>query len=172
MWYNHQWVIEMKYQISKKQKTEIEEARKNNKNKQVENRLKVLFLRNEGKTYKEIAEKTGYSKANVAKIIKTYFEKGIEEISTLKYRGNHRNLSYEEEAQLLKLYENKANQGQMIEIKEIKQDYEAMVGHSIGGSQIYYVLSRHGWRKIMPRSKHPKRATSEAIEASKKLNKS
>ena len=47
----------MKYQISTEQKTAIEEARKNNKNKQVENRLKVLFLRSEGKTYKEIARK-------------------------------------------------------------------------------------------------------------------
>lgn len=161
----------MKYQISKKQKDEFEEARKNNKNKQIENRLKVLLLRSEGTTYKEIAEKTGYSKANVAKIIKAYFEKDIEEIATLKYRGNHRNLSYEEEKELLKLYEDKANQGQIIEIKEIKREYEALVGHTIGGSQIYYVLSRHGWRKIMSRSKHPKSATPEAINTSKKSNK-
>ncbi len=31
------------------------------------------------------------------------------------------------------------------------------------------VLKRKGWRKVMPRSKHPKKASPEAIEASKKL---
>ena len=37
------------------------------------------------------------------------------------------------------------------------------VGH------IYAVLHRNGWRKTMPRSRHPKKASDEAIEASKKL---
>ena len=31
------------------------------------------------------------------------------------------------------------------------------------------VLERHGWRKVMPRSKHPQKASDEAIEASKKI---
>ena len=34
----------MKYQITAEQKQEIERERKNNKNKQTENRLKVLYL--------------------------------------------------------------------------------------------------------------------------------
>ena len=49
--------------------------------------------------------------------------------------------------------------------------YEQAVGHRTGGSQIYYVLRRHGWRKVMPRSKHPKKASEEVIETSKKLKK-
>ncbi len=52
--------------------------------------------------------------------------------------------------------------------KELKE--RSTVGHSVGSGQIYYVLERHGWRKIMPRSKHPKKANEGAIEASKKLN--
>ncbi len=91
----------MKYQITAKQKEEIQQARKENKNKQTENRLKVLFLRAEEAGYKEIMKATGYSKANVAKIIKTYFEKGLGYITENKYKGNHRNLSYDEEEQLL-----------------------------------------------------------------------
>ncbi|MCI8758540.1 MAG: winged helix-turn-helix domain-containing protein [Oscillospiraceae bacterium] len=35
--------------------------------------------------------------------------------------------------------------------------------------QIYCVLHRHGWRKVMPRSKHPKKASEDEIAASKKL---
>ncbi|MBR6825825.1 MAG: winged helix-turn-helix domain-containing protein [Oscillospiraceae bacterium] len=33
---------------------------------------------------------------------------------------------------------------------------------TVSKTQIYYVLHRHGWRKVMPRSKHPQEA-SEAV---------
>ena len=54
-------------------------------------------------------------------------------------------------------------------VNTLEPDYEEKVGHTIGGSQIYRVLHRNNWRKVMPRSKHPKKAGDEAIEASKKL---
>ena len=57
----------------------------------------------------------------------------------------------------------------MIEIKEIKASYQAAVDHPISVAQIYYVLHRHGWRKVMPRSRHPQKANDATIEASKKL---
>jgi len=78
-------------------------------------------------------------------------------------------MSYEQEAELLARYEEQAVSGQIIETSEIKKAYEQKVGHRIGGQQIYRVLARHGWRKVMPRSKHPKKVDDEAIEASKKL---
>jgi len=40
----------------------------------------------------------------------------------------------------------------------------------IGCAQVYRVLHRHGWRKVMPRSKYPKKASEEVIETSKKIN--
>ena len=78
-------------------------------------------------------------------------------------------MSYEQEAELLARYEESAAAGQIVETSEIKKAYEEKVGHRIGGQQIYLVLARHGWRKVLPRSKHPKKADDEAIEASKKL---
>lgn len=57
----------------------------------------------------------------------------------------------------------------MLDTAELEQKYEEAVGHRIGNSQIYRVLERHGWRKVMPRSKHPKSASEEVIETSKKL---
>jgi transposase len=78
-------------------------------------------------------------------------------------------MSLEEEKSFLEMYKAQAAQGQLVEVGTIKKAYEEKVGHSIGGSQIYYVLHRHKWRKIMPRSKHPNKASDEAIEASKKL---
>ena len=78
-------------------------------------------------------------------------------------------MAEEEEAALLEPYREKAKQGQIVEVSEIKASYEQAVGHTIGGGQIYYVLHRNGWRKVMPRSQHPKKASEEVIEASKKL---
>ena len=57
----------------------------------------------------------------------------------------------------------------MVSVRDIETAYQEAVGHSIGTGQIYYVLRRHGWRKIMPRSRHPKKASEEVIETSKKL---
>ena len=55
------------------------------------------------------------------------------------------------------------------DVKAIKAAYDKKVGHETGHGQIYFVLHRHGWSKKLPRSKHPKSATPEAIDASKKL---
>jgi len=66
---------------------------------------------------------------------------GLKEYARKHYAGNHRNMLYAEE-----------------------------LGRPAGSnSQIYYVLSRHGWRKVMPHSKHPNKASDGAIKASKKL---
>ncbi|WP_273497438.1 winged helix-turn-helix domain-containing protein [Peptoniphilus rhinitidis] len=78
-------------------------------------------------------------------------------------------MSFEEEEEFLKQFEEKAEKGQIITAKEIEKAYIERVGHPIGGSQIYYVLKRHNFRKIMPRSKHPKKASEEVIKISKKL---
>ena len=92
----------------------------------------------------------------------------IEAISGNHYGGNRRNMSMEEETLLLEPFLAKAEQGQIVEISEIKGSYEQAVGHKTGGSQIYHVLGRHGWRKAMPRSKHPQKASEEVKATSKK----
>lgn len=80
-----------------------------------------------------------------------------------------RNLSYEEEEALLEPLRQEAKAGKTVSVRDIETAYREAVGHSIGTSQIYYVLHRHGWRKVMPRSKHPKKAVDEVIETSKKI---
>lgn len=159
----------MKYKITEEQKQEIIEARRMNKHKRVEKRLNVLYLRAEGKKISDIIEITGYSRANVNKLIATYFSEGLSAIVDNHYSGNRRNMSVEEEAALLECFRLEAEAGHVVDVREIKAAYEEKVGHSIGGSQIYYVLKRQGWRKVMPRSKHPNKASTEVIETSKKL---
>lgn len=157
------------YKISKEEAAKIKEVRKTITDKRVDKRLHAVQLRGEGFKNKEIAEKLDTSAKVVSHWVCIYIEKGIEGLNQKKRVGNHRNMSYEEESELLSSYFEQAKKGQIIEVSEIKKAYVEKVGHDIGNSQIYYVLKRHGWRKVMPRSKHPKKADNEAIEASKKL---
>ena len=126
-------------------------------------------MRAKGNTLAEIAQATGYSYSNITKLVRMYRADGLAAIVENHYGGNHRNMSYEEEAALLKPFEKKAEAGQIVEISEIKAAYQEAVGHTVGTSQIYYVLHRQKWRKVMPRSRHPKKASEEVIETSKKL---
>ena len=157
------------YEISESQLLEIETARKKNRNKNVERRLYVLVMRAEGKSLEEISEKTGYHISTASKLIARYMRDGISAIAENHYKGNRRNMSFEEEAAILAPFIERAERGEMVDIKEIAAAYQKSVSHKVSDTQIYYVLHRHGWRKIMPRSRHPKRASEEAIEASKKL---
>lgn len=157
------------YAISQSQLVEIETARKKNRNKSIERRLYVLVMRAEGKSLEEISEKTGYHISTASKLIARYMRDGISAIAENHYKGNRRNMSFEEEAAILAPFIERAERGEMVDIKEIAAAYQKAVPHKISDTQIYYVLHRHGWRKIMPRSRHPKKASEEAIEASKKL---
>ena len=157
------------YEISESQLLEIETARKKNRNKNIERRLYVLVMRAEGKSLEEISEKTGYHISTASKLIARYMRDGISAIAENHYKGNRRNMSFEEEAAILTPFIERAKRVEMVDIKEIAAAYQKAVPHKISDTQIYYVLHRHGWRKIMPRSRHPKKASEEAIEASKKL---
>lgn len=158
-----------RYEITAEQKAEIEQARRRNKNKRNEAKLKALSMRADGESAKDIGKATGFHPAYVSTLVSKYIHGGLEAIIGNHYGGNRRNMSFEEEHELLHPFFEKAAQGQMLDTAEIELCYEKAAGHRIGSSQIYRVLRRHGWRKVMPRSKHPKSADAEAVEASKKL---
>ena len=158
-----------KYIFTEKDRAEIENARKNNRDKQIEKRLYVLILRCGGKKLSEIVEITGFVRSHISDIIRKYFEEGLDAIAKKHYKGNRRNMSLEDETAFVEKYRNQAEQGKIIEVKEMRDAYEKAVGHSIGKGQIYRVLWRQGWRKVMPRSRHPKQAKDEVVETSKKL---
>ena len=156
-------------QISAEEVAEIEKIRKQNKDKTVEKWLEVLLLHAAGKSRAEIAEKTGFKKQYITELMGEYRRNGLAEYAKKQYKGNRRNMSIAEEEVFLAQFKKLAEQGKIIETSELKAAYEEKTGHKIGKGQIYRVLARHNWRKVMPRSKHPNKASDEAIEASKKL---
>ena len=162
-------IIVMKYRFEEEDIQAIQAARRENRDKNVERRLRALELWAEGHTGKEIAEITGYNPWYVSKLAAKYHAGGLEAIVGSHYGGNRRNMSFEEEASFLEQFIDDANGGRLTDVSAIKAAYDEKIGHETGHGQIYYVLHRHGWTKKMPRSKHPKSADPEAVEASKKL---
>ena len=158
-----------RYKFSEEEIKAIEKKRKENKDKRAEARLKALELRAKGAKAKEVSEATGFHAAYVTQLVGKYRQKGLEAISGNHYGGNHRNMSEVEEAEILAPFKERAEKGELVEISEIAKAYQSAVDHPVSRSQIYFVLHRHGWRKVMPRSKHPKKASDEEIAASKKL---
>jgi transposase len=105
---------------------------------------------------------------SVNRIVKRYQEEGIEAIIGVRHHSEHRYMSREEEEAFLLQFQRRSEAGQIIETREIHQAYEKAVGHPVSRNMIYYLLHRHQWRKVMPRSRHEKKADAEAIDAYKK----
>ena len=61
------------------------------------------------------------------------------------------------EKALLACFAKAAGAGEMLNVHDLKAAYEQAIGHPTSNSTIYNLLTRHGWRKLMPRPFHPKR---------------
>ena len=156
--------------LNAEQIIEIKETRKKNKDKKIDRRLQALELRGAGLSYKEIADKTDFAASYVGELVKKYSENGIDAVAGNNYKGNHRLLSFEEEAAILEPFISQAEAGQLVTITDIERAYVLAAGKEPGSnSHIYRVLKRHNFRKVMPRSKHPNKACDEVIHITKKL---
>ena len=116
----------------------------------------------------EIARHCGVSKASVHQVISMYNRLGVVAVETPGKGGRrHQYLTLEEEQQFLAPFFARAQAGEIATVREIWQAFEERVGHHVDDSTIYRLLDRHGWRKLMPRPRHPK-ADPHAQEQFKK----
>ncbi len=155
--------------ISAEEYAEIVAAEKATQDKQVSRKLKVLMLRYEGLNNTEIGERVGLCSVRVSQIVSEYRRNGMEAFTKKKYGGNHRSMSVAEEEAILEQFRERAEAGQVVVVKDIKKAFDDRLGRDTGRGYIYMLLARHNWRKVMPRSRHPKKADDETIEATKKL---
>ena len=113
------------------------------------------------RTSAEIALHLGVSQGFVRKVIQQYNRQGEIGLST-PGKGGRRNcyLSWDEEKQLIDGFKQKARRGQVATAIQIKLAYELKCGFLVHKTTIYRLLERHQWRKIVPRSSHPKKDPS------------
>lgn len=117
-----------------------------------------------------VADAIGWSIHSVHQIQSRYFNKG-RIIFDGPGRGGRRNenLSFRQESKLLAPFLRTAEKGGILIVSEIRKAYEQKVGKRVPPSTVYRMLTRHGWRKIVPRPSHPK-ADIELQEAFKKTS--
>lgn len=159
-----------RFHISEEEYKAIVEAQRKTRDKNVSMRLRVLEMRYEGVPVKKIAEKLDLHPQSITVMCARYAREGLEEFARNKYTSHNRTLSAEEEAEVLREVQRKADKGQMLTVEDIRAALDEKIGRKTEPSYVYKVLKRNGWRKVSPRSKHPKAADEEAVSASKKLS--
>jgi transposase len=155
--------------ISEQDRLALKEMLKSTRSKVDYQRVQCLWLRAElGLNSTQIAAAVGFTKGTVRVIQFKYFAQG-ESALIGEGRGGrrHQYLSVEEEDDLLRSFFDKAREGGILVISEIKNAYEKKVGRPVNKTTVYRMLERHGWRKIAPRPHHPK-VDPEAQETFKK----
>lgn len=117
---------------------------------------------------KSIALHAGVSIAMVRAVISRYNRFGPPALDT-PGKGGRRNqhLSLAQEQAFLAPFFERAAHGQIATVHEIHAALEASLPTPVHQSTVYRMLHRHGWRKLAPRSRHPKADDAEQ-EAFKK----
>jgi len=132
-------------------------------------RFLCVWLRVEqGLSTIEIARILGWNVNTVRITQRDFIARGPKAFVDEKRGGRRRQLmTIEEEKHFLASFEELATSASMLVVNEIKAALENRLGHTVHKTTVYRLLRRHEWRKIAPRSKHPKQ-NKEAVDAFKK----
>lgn len=117
----------------------------------------VLIRATLGSSAAEIAQLLGWSTATVHVMHSRWAKEG-EAVFDVRPRGGrrHQYLSPEQETALLSPFVDRATAGGMLTVAEVQKAYQERVGREVASSTVYRLLERHGWRKVVPRPRHPK----------------
>lgn len=126
----------------------------------------------EKKQASEVAKIVGKKVGMIYQIAHRYKKLGIDGLIN-KPRGGRKwaYMELEEERKLLESLTGDANKGLVIISKIVRNDAEEKLGHPVSADYAEDLLNRHGWRKIMPKPKHPKSSPEEQEEFKKKCQK-
>jgi len=140
------------------------------KEAEVLRRVQAIYLRaRHGFLPEQIAQVTGYSVGTVHNLHSRYLKEGDRVFDLGKPGGrNAAHMTPSEERAFLEPFTQAGDAGGILEIGPIHKAHRAALGRNIPLSTTYRLLHRHGWRKIMPRSRHPK-ADQEAQAGFKKM---
>lgn len=106
---------------------------------------------------KQTAEVTGLSVGWVSKQRNRFIQGKAVGDGTVPARGGRRreNFTLEEEVDVLKPFLEKARDGGILVVSQIKHDLEEALARPMSLSSVYTLLHRHNWRKLVPDKRHP-----------------
>jgi transposase len=121
-------------------------------------RIQAVYLRvATTMTPDDIAMALAWHPGTVRNIHSAFLRFGEDAFHVSSRGGRHReNLSISEEETLLEQFLKTASEGGVIVVSSIKAAYEQRLGQKVPKSTIYRMLTRHDWRQIVPRPRHPK----------------
>jgi len=152
---------------------ELKRRMLNSKDIQEHKRWQALYMaKANGLSAGEIADMTGVSVYTVNKWVYSYNHKGEQSVYS-KSRGGNRTsfLSWEEEEELLQDISKRADKGLLVAVKTIKAEIETRIKRTVSKDYPYDLLHRHGWRRVVPRPKHPKQVPEQQAEFKKNSRK-
>lgn len=121
-------------------------------------RFLCIWLRMEqGLSTAEIAKILGWHVNTVRYTQVDFIKHGTPALVEGKRGGRRRQLmTIDEEVKFLDLFAQKAKEGSILVVNEIKEALEKRLGRLVHKTTVYRMLHRHDWRKISPRPVHPK----------------
>ena len=138
----------VKHKITEKEYKAILEFAKTNTHEHIARKLQVLKLRYEGFSDKEIALRTNYSLSRISILCRSFKELGLEEYAKPKQTANHRNLSHEEEVNIITEFYQRADAGERVTVHIIRAGLAEKLGQKVNAKYVYNLLARHGWKNI------------------------
>jgi transposase len=134
--------------------------------------LSVVLSGAMGLTLPRVGDLVGRSRATVARFHAEFREWFSGRQHKEKRWGGRRRayLTFEEEKEFLSGFFEAASRGGILVVSAVRSALEKRLGHKVAETTVYRMLDRHGWRKIVPRRRHPK-ADTLAQEEFKKNSK-
>jgi transposase len=123
--------------------------------------MSILLPAELGCTLEESASVLGVSRATIPRL-QAKFRNRCPEVLTaqstkMRWGGRRRSLmTLEEEKEFLRPWAEQASQGHVLVQSPIRAALSQRLGRPVAVSVVYNLLSRHGWRKIAPDTRHPK----------------
>lgn len=138
-------------------KEEVKERMMNDENASRRDKWSIIYTAQvHPSEAKEIAKDIGVTVSKVHNLIPRYNKLVRKAVETVGKGGRHREyLTFEEEEKFLETFFERAASGAIVTSKQIKQEYEKIVGKKVHKTTIYRLIERHLWRKVAPRSLHP-----------------
>jgi hypothetical protein len=117
----------------------------------------------------QIAQALGWQPPSVRQVQSDYARDGESVLWGKPHGGRrHAHFTVEPEKALLAPFLEQAQAGGVLVVAPVQASYEKALGRSVHASVVYRALHRPGWRKVVPRPRHPKtsEATQEAFQKS------
>jgi transposase len=137
---------------------QVESLLKEAKDNDALRRLQSVYFRAKfGYPAAQIAAMTGYSIGTIRNIHSAFLRDGFAIFNPGRPGGrNAAYMSPSAEAAFLESFTHAGDIGGILDVGPIHKALCAHVGRQVALSTAYDLLHRHGWRKIMPRPRHPK----------------